>query len=314
MSPERLDLELRSEWVGDTQVVEVVPGLEGLPREKWLEFFDRHSRVQDHYVMATADGGMVRVIPTPSVTKVLTEIKRMPGRRVAGKRAQAFIRNPYATLGGDIAAALPPEIFEKARKQAGLVLYAFSCEAVREENGKINHVTLEFIPDSEDAVSPPPQRIGDKLALKTFLDAMTRAVADREPCFKWKDKELELDGDAPARISRIGLWSAENWASDKPSLTTEEVFDLSRYGDRIASIGIERPVVPPYVPVDKSGKAWMPDSLAPIIKWTPPGSVVPIEIAVGKDEYQRLEAETKKAETTNAPMVSDAGMARAPQR
>ena len=195
LSPERLSLELRSSWVGDTQVVEVVPGIEGVSQDQWLKSFDGFGRIQDHYVLPMSDGGMTRIIPTPAVSKVLSEIKRMPGRRVAGKRAQAFIRNPYATLGADIAKALPPETFENARRQAGIVLYGFNCKAARESNGKIRCVDIEFIPDLEKATVPPTQTITDKSALKLFVDAMAKALDENELCFRWKDKDLEIDGE-----------------------------------------------------------------------------------------------------------------------
>lgn len=43
----------------------------------------------------------------------LGEIRRMPGRRVVGDRAQAFVRNPFATLGPDASKVIDPEQFRR---------------------------------------------------------------------------------------------------------------------------------------------------------------------------------------------------------
>ena len=120
----------------------------------------------------------------------------------------------------------------------------------------------------------------------------------------WIATQFELDGDAPRQLSRIVVWLAENWAAEKPSLTAEDVFDLSRYGDRIAGIGIDKPVMPPYEAVDRSGTAWMPETLAPLIRWTPVDSVVPIEITVTKQTFDALTQELRQAEARHGDTVS----------
>lgn len=304
ITPENLELELRADWVGGTQVVEIVPGLEDVPKEKWIDIFDSYSRVQDHYVMPTDEGGVLRVIPSPEVGTILTEIKRMPGRRVAGKRAQNFIRNPYAALGGDIARALPVEVFERARRQAGIVLFSFTCRALRDPKGLIHEVEIELSPDNAEAPTPVPLTVTDKLALKTFADAIHAALATGETCFRWHGREFELDGNAPIQLSRISIWLAENWAAENPSLTAEDVFDLSRYGERIAGIGIDKPVMPPYEAVDRSGTAWMPETLAPIIRWTPVDSVIPIEIAVSRETFDNLDCKIREVAAQQGDLVA----------
>ena len=110
--------------------------------------------------------------------------------------------------------------------------------------------------------------------------------------------------NSATHLSRIGLWLGENWIADQPSLTADDVFDLSKYGARIAGIGIERQATSPYVALDKCGKPWIPDGLTPIVKWTPPGSVLPIEIAVGRDDYFRLVEATAKAGSDGTAMVA----------
>jgi len=97
LTPERLNLALHKTQFADSKTVEVIPGFDGQPA-RWLELFDRFNTVQERYEIP--DGaGLVHVLLPPEAQTVLREIKRMPGRRVAGDRAEAFLHNPIATLG-----------------------------------------------------------------------------------------------------------------------------------------------------------------------------------------------------------------------
>ncbi|WP_051340450.1 DEAD/DEAH box helicase [Azospirillum halopraeferens] len=303
LTPERLNLSLRPTWQGDTQVVELVPGLTDVPSDKWLAAYDAHSRVQDHYVLTTDDGGLVRVIPSPAVLRLLAEIKRMPGRRVAGQRAKAFLRNPYATLGEDIAEALPPEVFEVVRRQAGLSFYAFSSEAVRDAMGRIEMVRLHILPDNEQESPPPPQDLADKQAVKQFRDQLAKALKADEPCVTWRGRDLDLRGDAREQLATLTLWLGENWAVAQPSLSYDEVYDLGRYGERIAGIGIEKPVHAPYLAAAAGDAGWMPDALACVVTWQPPGAAEPVRIALTENDFHRLAERTQSAEAAGEATV-----------
>lgn len=61
---------------------------------------------------------LVHVVVTPEVHTVLSEIKRMPGQRVSGSRAEAFVRNPFAVLGEAAAAVIDADDFEQTRETA----------------------------------------------------------------------------------------------------------------------------------------------------------------------------------------------------
>lgn len=303
LTPERLDLALRPTWQGDTQVVELVPGLSDVPSEKWLAAYDGQGRVQDHYVLTTDDGGLVRVIPSPAVQRLLTEIKRMPGRRVAGQRAKAFLRNPYAMLGEDIAEALPPDVFEAVRRQAGLSFYAFSCEALRDSGGRIKTVRLHIFPDSEDEAPPPHQDLTDKQVVKQFRDLLAKALKAEEPCVSWRGHDLDLRGDAREQLTTLTLWLDENWTTTQPSLSFEDVYDLARYGDRIAGIGIEKPVHAPYLPAASGDASWMPDTLACVVTWQPPGTAESVRIVLAADDFHQLVERTRSAEAAGVATV-----------
>jgi hypothetical protein len=97
LTPEKLDIGLRSNEVGGTRIVEVIPSFQGAP-ENWLDVFDTRASVPDLYNITSPDG-IIQVLVSPHVKVVLENIKRLSGRRVAGARAEAFLVNPYAALG-----------------------------------------------------------------------------------------------------------------------------------------------------------------------------------------------------------------------
>lgn len=134
LTPEKLEIGLRrSEVVDDDHVVEIEPGFEGAPSD-WLDAFDRSKDVRDRYDIVTPEG-IIQILVTPKVRTVLQEIKRLPGRRVAGSRAQAFLVNPYATLGDDAVDVIVESQFEKAREDAGLAYERFTPVFERDASG-----------------------------------------------------------------------------------------------------------------------------------------------------------------------------------
>ena len=250
LTPDRLRLSMERRGDGDAKVLEVVPGFEEAPPQ-WLNLFDRLP-LQDSYDVP--DGpALVRVVLTPEVKSVLAEIKRMPGRRVSGPRAEAFVRNPFDVLGDDAHAVIDSDQFDQAREAAGIRFKRFTPHVQRGEYGEVLRVMLTVEEVGQATNEPEILQFGAPDELLRFTGKLGRCIDDGSQCATWQRHELEIDGDTPDQLRDLEAWLRE-WAS--PSLwTADEVLDLSHYSERIAEIGVEKPFLTPVIARNDVGVA-----------------------------------------------------------
>ena len=116
-----------------TRIVEIIPSFQGAP-EDWLDVFDTRGSVPDLYNITSPDG-IIQILVSPHVKIVLENIKRLPGRRVAGARAEAFLINPYAALGEAASETIDEAQFMSARAEAGLLFERFTAHIERDAIG-----------------------------------------------------------------------------------------------------------------------------------------------------------------------------------
>ena len=304
LTPDRLQLAMRSHGVGRGKVVEICPGFEDEP-SAWLEMFDRLP-LRDTYDVP--DGpALTRVVITSEVRSVLAEIKRMPGRRVAGDRAQAFLRNPLALLGDRAPQVIDAEVFESARNEAGIVFYNFLPVDDRGPRGEVLRVGLSIQPvgtADEDLTTrwfAGPDDIDD------FVGRAERALIDGSPCVSWAGEELDIDGDTESHLLQLKRWRAE-WSA--PALwTATEVLDLSNYADRIEDIGIERPFVVPVVARRDEDGGWFEGNVEAGLKIGGEASGVPIVLPVRFADIPSLQEAVQAAESACSTCVQLPGLA-----
>lgn len=304
LTPELLRLEMAQRGDADNKIVEVIPGFDDAPAS-WLAIFDRLP-LQDSYDVP--DGAsLVRVVIDPQVRNVLAEIKAMHGRRVIGPRAEAFVRNPFAVLGGEAAQVIRPEQFEAARAEAGLVFKRFRPQDVRGQHGEINYVQLliESLVVTADTEESIHLITPDELA--SFIGKLRRGLEDGSQCIRMKGQELEIESDAPETLNLLEQWLRE-WRN--PVLwTAAEVFDLSHYAERVASIGVDKPVITPVIARKDESNGWFEGNA--VIGMQVPGAdgqaprLIPIEF----EEVATLQAAVVAAEVSGAPTVQLPGLA-----
>ncbi len=281
LTVEQLELALRHVEVQDSTIVEITPRVSGLPDEIWLAAFDSYIQVTDHYDLITAKGERIRVLLEPDVRAVLSEIRRMPGRRVAGSRAEAFLRNPYALLGEIMARVTPPEYFEAARDTAGIYFYSFRDEICREPDGHVYAVRLILEPFDENAPALPPVELTDKVILHCFVAALETGIESGLPCFHWRRQTLELRGDTEERLYRLRTVLHEPWVGE-PLVKYAAIHDLARYSPRVKGIGIHQPQYTPYIAQKDGQGSWTPENLEPVVQYQPPDGQ-PVLVKVNDD-------------------------------
>lgn len=292
LTPERLNLALHKTQFADSKTVEVIPGFDGQPA-RWLELFDRFNTVQERYEIP--DGaGLVHVLLPPEAQTVLREIKRMPGRRVAGDRAEAFLHNPIATLGPDAAKVLDPEQFEQAKEEAGISYARFTAKVVRDAGGLPVECALlveEFI--SGDVCSNTLPLAGE-VELQKFIEKLRERIKQgAQSCF-WEGYDLEILGDTPEQLSLFE--SALRDMRKKQWFSAAEVFDLSRYADgRFEGIGEEQSYYSAFIARKSDESGWFPDNIVYGFGFVPEGETEMVDLTFTEDGLKKFRRECEQA-------------------
>lgn len=303
LSPERLNMEFRrSDAVLDDTVVEILPDFEGAP-DNWLAEFDRFSRVQDSYKFALEDGGLIHVAVSPQVKAVLNEVKRLPGRRVAGSRAQAFLLNPFATLGEAAASVLDEKQFEQARETAGLQFERFTAVVEHGPSGFPDRVGI--LVDSASSSGPRSSNTHyfDDTSLKHFIARVERAQKAGLQLVFWEGHELELLGDTDEQVTLLRA-AYERRTQPQTIVTHSKIHDLSSYSSRIEGVGIEKPYYSLYIAKRKEDEGWFPENVFPVVAYTPEGESEPVAVAVSEVTLKELKEATATAAAAGKDSVS----------
>lgn len=303
--PQTLRLPLTKEETPFGRVVTVAPTFEQAP-DGWLKAFDGYNSVQPHYDL-TRNGGRVRIVISEPVRQVLEVIKRdMPGRKVAGARAEKFIHNPWAFLGDAAHEVLDEENFAADRAGAGALAAVFSIVA-RVADGNLNAVDLVVTEHfSLGTARTTAQPFDDPAGLETFIHALELALDDEHERFGWQEFDLSIDADSTLQLEQsrqfLHVWRSQ----PSQKISYEDIYELDGYSTRIEGIGIARPI---YVPVvqkpasDDSG--WLPDELVPLVQVTLPGQDKPVLLALGKEWLEKFEQQVIEAEKSGQPQVQN---------
>ena len=276
LTPDRLNIELRKSQFGESKTVEVLPGFDGAPA-RWLEIFDCLPDAQERYEIADGEG-LVHVILPPEVQTVLREIKRMPGRRVAGERAEAFIRNPFAALGPDASKAIDPAHFELAREQAGISFARFIAKVQGDEKGLPTHIALLVEESIHGEVHSEELNLTVNDKLQRFVTKLEDKIARGAQCCFWEGYDLEILGDTPDQLTL--LKTALQNLQPLPEFSATEIFDLSRYSERVQGFGVEKPYYSAFIAKKTDDDKWFPENVVFGLFYTPDGEDKPITLSL----------------------------------
>ena len=290
VTPEKLRIDVNRVAVGDDRVLTVVPGFEGAP-EKWMDVFDRMP-IQHSY--SVPDGkSMTKVVLSEPVRQVLAQIKRMPGRKVAGAQAEALVRNPFAALGPAASEVVDAAQVEQALVDAGVSAQRFSPDAVRNEKGQLQQVrllveTVGSIEDSEEVVT-----FDTADALKPFCDRLQSRIAAGHQWCGWKGNDFELVPEAEHHLSQLQAWLAEwryvaTWGAG-------ELLNLSNYSSRVSEFGVEKPYAMPFVQRRSVELDWFLDNVLIGLVVRKPGTTQTTLVSIDQNQLAAAEEAVNEA-------------------
>jgi len=291
LTPDRLRIDMRKSDIEGARVVEILPQFDGAP-ERWLEVFDKTSGVPDRYEIPEGNG-LVHVVLSPEVRTVLLEVRRMPGRRVAGDRAEAFVRNPFAALGPDAARVIDPDQFERARDSAGISFARFTARVERDSAGTPIAIALLVEETLQGVICSEIKAFEGLAHVEQFLVKLeSRMKANAHFCH-WDGSDLEILGDTAdqARILRLALAEMSKAKKIKP----DDLFDVSGYSDRIEGFGVEKPYSSPFIARRNDGTGWFPENVDFGICYTPEGGGETVSVVLDPHNLNALRDEVAGA-------------------
>jgi len=305
LTPEKLAIGIRKMQLADDTVIEVQPTFDGAP-EDWMSRFDMQASVQTRYDIPTADG-IVQVVIAPKVRTVLEEIKRLPGRRVAGARAQAFILNPYAALGEDANAVIDEEQFEAARAAAGLDYERFLPQFERDALGYPLKVGLLIETASATGPSSSETIWLDDAGLAKFASGLKAALARHFQLFGWQGYDLELQGDTPEHLAQLEQ-AIDLRRRPRVLITYAQVYDLTHYAARVHEIGFEKAYYSPFIAKRNEDDGWFPENIVNIISWTPEGETELVSMPISPETLAELQQKIAVAKAAGRSEVNVPGV------
>lgn len=308
LTPDALRLPRSTEDTPFGRVTTVLPTFEGAP-DGWLKAFDGFNSVQPHYDL-TRGSGRVRVVISEPVRQVLSVIKReMPGRRVAGVKAEKFMHNPFAFLGDSAHEVLKEDEFEADRAEAGALATVFSIIG-RIELGRVNSVELlitEHFGNGSARTNCDSFNSFDEL--DAFLQVLKQALEQDREFFPWDEYDLAVDAESTAQLEQ-GVQLAHLWRTQPAErINFDDIYELDGYSGRIEGIGAAKPI---YVPVfqkekneNEDDRGWLPSDLTPMVKVTLQGQEGQILVSLTKEWVQQFDEQVKDAEEKGLPVVTN---------
>lgn len=301
LSPEKLLLHLhKSAGVGN-KTVQVEPDFDGAPPQ-WLDTFDKYTTVPERYDIPDGQG-IIQVLVSPQVRSVLQELRRWPGRYVAGQRAEVFIRNPYAALGDDAVSVIDEAQFEEAREAAGIEFEQFFIDVENDENGKIIGVGLLIESTSSASQQTNRYAFADTKELESFIKRFDRHIQAGFQCLAWEGYELEILGDAEYQLANLKLLLLEWMPTPLISIAYADIFNLGRYSERIEGIGVEKNYVSPFIARKSDEDGWVPSNIEFGLAFMPENSATPVNIQLSNSDRESIQEAIDQAEQKQLDVI-----------
>ncbi|MBF0383556.1 MAG: restriction endonuclease [Magnetococcales bacterium] len=303
VTPEKLNIDMRQAEGTSARVVEIIPGFSNQPA-RWMEIFDRLGNIPERYEIPDGEG-LTHVLVSPEVRTVLQEIKHMPGRRIAGDRAEAFLRNPFSTLGPAAESVIEPDQFECARDAAGISFARFTARIRRDENGNQYEAALLIEESLGGEIKTEEYKFESADDIDRFLVKLDARMSSEAQCCHWEGFDLEILGDTPDQAK--SLYQVLEEMRKPQEFNASELLDISNYSERIHGFGIEQPYYSPFIARKNEDGGWFPDNVEFGVLYTPESGGETVAVSLSGEMLTEFRDELTKAKEEKRELFSFPG-------
>ncbi len=285
LTPEKIDLAFRKAEGAGERVIELIPGFSDAP-EAWLETFDKIRNVQPYYQI-NSPNGITHVMVSDNARAFLGEIKKMPGRLIAGERAEALLINPVAALGEVAASAIDIEQFTKSREEALIQFSSFTAHIKKDAAGNVVDIGLDILTASQNGMNSETVIFVDTQEAEDFIRLAQNSIKKGRKLIPWKDYEIEVRSETDAELQRMSGAVIDKM---RPRILIEyaDVYDLSRYSQRIVGIGEEKPIFSTYIAKLDKKIGWFPENILPIVTVPSENNDAPLAYPIDQEFLSRV--------------------------
>src|SRR5262249_10916273 len=122
----------------------------------------------------------------------------------------------------------------------------------------------------------------------------------------WNGYDFELLGDTPLEVEILEKAYAER-RKPRTLVNYADIYDLTRYSDRVEVIGAEKPYYSPFIAKKDSGEGWTPENIVPVIAWTPNDSSEPIAVPLTDELRDQIEVKVAEAKAAGCDEIKIKG-------
>ncbi len=282
-------------------VVTIEPYFDGAP-ENWIVKFDEFKFIPEHADFSTSKGRIRVIFPEP-IRNVLSVIKKeFDSRKVAGVKAEAFLRNPFAYLGEAASKVLDEKQIQEAKEDAGI--YSTRLTLYPDiQNGLIETVTATIYQNLEEGSKAERAIIASAHELEILIKEIESSLSDERQFFTWRNFVIDVDGDLYQTLDKAKVWFNVWKDQVKNFIDFNDVYAIDNYGERIEGIGIAKPIYSAYIKKEGGDdSSWAPTPLISVS--LVPGSP-PIFIAVDEAWINEFLAKIDLAKAAGLDKVVD---------
>ncbi len=306
LTPETLKFEFVKNK--ENNIIEAIPNFDNAP-ENWINKFDSYNNVQNNYDILQ-DNTRTRITLTTQVKNILTTFKNIaPQRKILGDKAKAFILNPYAFLGEESYKIIDEKQFEQAKQLAQI----YSSTFVLKPNinfGNIQSVTIqiETILDNQSS-NTSNVKLKTYIEFDSFLSSLNQAIQKNQLLLGYLEYDLTIDNQAQ-NILDEGLFLLHTWKNQPKKLddiiSFEDIYLFDNYAQRIADIGIDKPICIPFVAKNQEQNSeWLPQELRPCLAVNIPPKSEKVILPLEKNWLEQIKTKILQAQKENKIYIED---------